>query len=68
MKIKNIPNTSSMLDLQEIKNTNQLFLDLLYNLSCYPHPQRAKQLVRKGLFAFEEDNVIKMLKEKNNRL
>lgn len=63
-KIKDIQNTSSISDLDEIKITNRLFLDLLYNLSKYPHARKPKRLVREGLFAFEEEHVIRTLKAK----
>lgn len=64
-KVKDIQNTSSIAtDLDEIKITNRLFLDLLYNLSKYPHAQKPKKLVREGLFAFEEEHVIRTLKAK----
>ena len=43
--------------LAKAKYTNRLFLDLLYNLSKYPHAKAAKRLVRQGLFDFEEKNV-----------
>lgn len=63
-KIKNIPNSDFESDLTELKYTNHLFLELLYNLSKYPHPQKAKYYVRQGLFAFEENNVFGALKAK----
>lgn len=47
-----------------IKYTNRLFLDLLYNLSKYPHAKKSKRLVREGLFDFEENNVFRASKAK----
>ncbi len=61
-KVKNIQDLDFESDLTELKQTNRLFLELLYNLSKYPHPQKAKSLVRKALFAFETDNVFKRIK------
>lgn len=40
------------------------FLDLLYNLSKYPHAKKSKRLVREGLFDFEENNVFRASKAK----
>lgn len=63
-KIKNIQDLDFESDLTEIKQTNRLFLELLYNLSKYPHPQKAKSLIRKALFTFEADNVFNRIKAK----
>lgn len=63
-KVKNIQNMDFESDLTEIKQTNRLFLELLYNLSKYPHSHKAKSLVREGLFAFEQNNVFRTFKAK----
>lgn len=63
-KVKNIQNLDFESDLTELKQTNRLFLELLYNLSQYPHSQKAKYLVREGLFEFEKDNVFRASKAK----
>lgn len=52
------------INLTKIVHTNRLFLDLLYNLSQYPHCKQAKHLVREGLFAFERDNIFNVPKIK----
>lgn len=51
-------------ELSDIKYTNRLFLELLYDLSKYPHTQSSKQLVRQGLFDFEKNHVFRALKQK----
>lgn len=56
-KINYIQNEDLEIDLVNIKQTNRLFLELLYNLSKYPHAKIPKQLVREGLFAFERQNI-----------
>ena len=56
-KKKDVQLASSETGLADIKYTNRLFLDLLYNLSKYP-------LVREGLFDFEENNVFRASKAK----
>lgn len=63
-KVKNIRNEDFEIDLTDLRQTNQLFLDLLYNLSKYPHTEIPKKLVRSGLFAFEEQVVLRAPKEK----
>lgn len=63
-KKKDIIQTDVEIDLKEIIHTNRLFLDLLYNLSQYPHSKQAKHLVREGLFAFERENVFRASKAK----
>ncbi len=63
-KIKNIQTLDFESDLTEVKQTNRLFLELLYNLSKYPHSHKAKTLVREGLFAFEQNNVFRAKKAK----
>ncbi len=64
-KVKNIQNEDFEIDLTDIQQTNRLFLELLYNLSKYPHSKQSKQLVREGLFVFEEQNILKPKKSKN---
>ena len=63
-KIKNIQNEDFEIDLTDIKQTNHLFLELLYNLSKYPHSKIPKRLVREGLFIFERLNVMRNNKVK----
>lgn len=65
IKKENIPQAKLSSELSDIKYTNRLFLDLLYNLSKYPHTQASKNLVRKGLFDFERNCVFKKTKAKN---
>lgn len=62
-KKKDVQLASSETGLADIKYTNRLFLDLLYNLSKYP-PKKSKRLVREGLFDFEENNVFRASKAK----
>ena len=45
-KKKDVQLASSETGLADIKYTNRLFLDLLYNLSKYPHAKKSKRLVR----------------------
>lgn len=56
--VKNIQNEDFEIDLTDLQQTNRLFLDLLYNLSKYPHTEIPKKLVRSGLFAFEEQVIL----------
>ncbi len=63
-KVKNIQNEDFENDLTNLKQTNRLFVELLYNLSKYPHSKLAKQLVREGLFVFEKQNVFINTKNK----
>lgn len=63
-KINKIQPVDIKLEITDFQQTNRLFLDLLYNLSKYPHPTKAKYLVREGLFAFEEDNLFIKRKRK----
>ncbi len=65
IKKEDVPQKDKEINLSEVKYTNRLFLDLLYNLSKYPHTQKAKQLVREGLFDFEKNNVFRTSKAKN---
>ncbi len=65
---KNVKRLNPNVDLAEMEHTNCLFLDLLYNLSKYPHPREAKYFVRKGLFEFEERNVFRASKAKINNI
>lgn len=58
-KVKNIQNEDFETDLTDIKQTNRLFVELLYNLSKYPHSKLPKRLVREGLFVFEQQNVLR---------
>lgn len=63
-KKKDVQLASSETGLADIKYTNRLFLDLLYNLSKCPHAKKSKRLVREGLFDFEENNVFRASKAK----
>lgn len=63
-KVKNIKNEDLEIDVTDLQQTNRLFLDLLYNLSKYPHTEISKKLVRSGLFAFEEQVVLRARKYK----
>lgn len=63
-KVKNIQNEDFETDLTDIKQTNRLFVELLYNLSKYPHSKLPKRLVREGLFVFEQQNVLRNTKPK----
>ena len=64
-KKKDVQLASSETGLADIKYTNRLFLDLLYNLSKYPHAKKSKRLVREGLFDFEETMYSEHQKQKN---
>lgn len=61
-KIEQKPLCWFEIDLDDVKKTNRLFLELLYDLSKYPHPEKPKRLVREGLFAFEKENVFRASK------
>lgn len=63
-KVKNIQNEDLKIDLTDLQQTNRLFLDLLYNLSKYPRMEIPKRLVRSGLFAFEEQVILQVKKDK----
>ncbi len=68
IKKENIPQAKLSSELSDIRYTNRLFLELLYDLSKYPHTQTSKQLVRQGLFDFEKKYVFRALKaKKSNR-
>ncbi|MCM1323520.1 MAG: hypothetical protein NC218_05100 [Acetobacter sp.] len=58
-KIISIQNENFETDLTDLKQTNHLFLELLYNLSKYPHSRLPKRLVREGLLAFERQNIFR---------
>lgn len=66
-KVINIQNENLEKDLTNLQQTNRLFLDLLYNLSKYPHCEIPKKYVRAGLFAFEEQVCYNPKAKKNNR-
>ncbi len=63
-KVKNIQNEDLEIDLTNLQQTNRLFLELLYNLSKYPHTEVTKYFVRAGLFEFEEKVILKAQKVK----
>lgn len=52
-KKKDVQLASSETGLADIKYTNRLFLDLLYNLSKYPHAKKSKRLLtlRKTMYS-----------------
>ena len=58
IKKEKLPQAKLSSELSDIKNTNRLFLELLYDLSKYPHTQSSKYLVRQGLFDFEKNYVL----------
>lgn len=64
IKKEKLPQAKLSSELSDIKNTNRLFLELLYDLSKYPHTQSSKYLVRQGLFDFEKNYVFRVLKQK----
>lgn len=64
IKKEKLPQAKLSSELSDIKNTNHLFLELLYDLSKYPHTQSSKYLVRQGLFDFEKNYVFRALKQK----
>lgn len=64
IKVKNIQDENYEIDLTDIRQTNRLFVELLYNLSKYPHSKLPKRLVREGLFVFERQNVFRNTKSK----
>ncbi len=64
-KKKDVQLASSETGLADIKYTNRLFLDLLYNLSKYPHAKKSKRLVREGLFDFGKTMYSEHQKQKN---
>ncbi len=63
IKKEKIPQAKLSSELSDIKYTNRLFLELLYDLSKYPHTQSSKHLVRQGLFDFERNYVFRALKQ-----
>lgn len=63
-RIKNVQDTGFDTDLAELNKTNHLFVELLYNLSKYPHSELPKRFVRKGQFFFEAQNVFRTEKAK----
>ncbi len=64
IKVRNIQDENFEIDLADIRQTNHLFVELLYNLSKYPHSKLPKRLVREGLFVFEQQNVLRNTKLK----
>lgn len=64
IKVRNLQDENFEINLDDVKQTNLLFVELLYNLSKYPHSKLPKRLVREGLFVFEQQNVLKNTKPK----
>lgn len=64
-KKKDVQLASSETGLADIKYTNRLFLDLLYNLSKYPHAKKSKRLVREGLLTLRKTMYSEHQKQKN---
>lgn len=64
-KKKDVQLASSETGLADIKYTNRLFLDLLYNLSKYPHAKKSKRLVAKGFLTLRKTMYSEHQKQKN---
>lgn len=64
-KKKDVQLASSETGLADIKYTNRLFLDLLYNLSKYPHAKKSKALCVKGFLTLRKTMYSEHQKQKN---
>lgn len=64
-KKKDVQLASSETGLADIKYTNRLFLDLLYNLSKYPMPKSPSALCAKGFLTLRKTMYSEHQKQKN---